>query len=768
MAHSESLPESSPQPEGAPQSAFFELLEYPESAVHQAQFDGIVDEIMPRLKPDYQTTFRFCSDIIRWGLWPSDALPAGITTDAGVHGLDMQCTYGVRWAANVLKQHGLLDIRDDVQERRRSSSQAARDLIKSKVAEHDIVTYIDSFNTTSRCTDERSLTNNEVLTRQAELRRQLGMTTPELPYDDPQRMHMWRTGLRRIEEEVATEPRSSSALPIDKLVAYTLRLIQTEYPGCKDTEATIIRDALNYTEDKDTFIYAASGGVSLFPFDKPGELYHRTWSISHYLECLIRELHNGAPFAHAKDTALDAFAREAWDIIQCYELNEDYHYTSIAGFGRLNRLSAPLPPGTLPKLRFPEYDNCMTIETIDDSEGGSSSLAPLAKPASVPKPQPSGRLSRSTAVEDLSFQCNELDHTLFATKHSPLVGKPRLLELVDAYDLREDGATDMHITFRDLLHPDTMPFVPGYDLIDFEGKDYYFTRAQTEPYLPACIPIEDDARQRLADQCAAVKLEKLAERIGDDDALTLEGLRQALQHTSTYVLWPKAFRQFHNMSIRRIADIAPLVQNNRFYTQCSGAVLLLRAAVQIALPEAKTAIRGGKSLPEIGRHIAVMDHVELEVMTDTRLYRLDATPGGFHPRDLLSLPSMLSSSRKRTEKPVTTPAKPAKEALQKVNQRLQTTAYAKELMCSIFDCTPQTTLDRAAALSEDDPLRKSIALLTSDRTYPDEMEAQEIARYLRSIVDADVSLLKSLGFGRYDGYRPSLALLARRIESMYD
>ncbi len=771
---------------------FVKAMEYPQGGEHQARFDEMVTQINEKLPDDYRRVFDVGSAFIRWGMWPTTQAPHGIigSTWHGYHNVAVDPELGedgLIWSYEILRTQGLDGLQEATINARSAQRTEITSLLHEKFKQQSIYQVIAHLDVSDHAPVERPLDPHEQLAQKAALRHRLvgSEQVPEwqLHTDRTALGTEWRKGLYRIDDATVTDRAASRPSPYDRLWEVTQLSAAAEDPkGMKTYSREQLEEDLRCQGRRkvgpgwENIAGDAGLGSQAVYANRDVLVSSRwAWSMGRMFHDIWRASKDAIPYDVAYQQALEASVDELYDDTVGLYLQEAITYSilcEMAGLG-LEDLT-PMPEGSLPNLRFPDSSNPFPVALSHGkaTRGVGREPAPAVTTIATSTTRPVYRTSRTTAP---GIQFNRIGHrelARFATRHFPTRAiATRLLEMVDPYDPVSGGAVDMSLTLKDAISADSMPYVEGYDLLDGpedSGRTFHFTKAEGDAYNPALVPIMPSRRSQLAENLERMHLPALAQEINDDQNLTLRGVEQALRKYSRYIARPRPRHLgWHGLAEPSFDDLAHLVRGDRYETQCTGAAMLLSLAVQVALPEALIRYSYGKSMPQLGTKIATMEHVQLDVITDDRLYRLDSTPSHW----LLSLGGSIrakfGSSLERSSPSCAARPKDEKLLQDLRLERIERTAeYVKQMSTVILQPPDGQFVEAVVRLSSDDPLREAVELLlgTSQEVTPHAV--QRIAATLRSVSGADEQTLQRLGMSRYGLYRSLFQQIADRIEQI--
>ncbi len=536
-----------PSPENSlpAQDEVLAAFDYPESEVHQQQFDGILGQAMARCPAPYQKVLAMHAEKLRWSYWPTTELPDMLKNEYPDRMADKSefAWMSSSWSFSAMNAYGLDALVAEVQDCRRPQLPLIETCVRQWLAGTASYKYVASLDTTHQQTYERPLTPAEHLTAEQNLKSEVAqifsLQPEQVQPDHTGAGRMFQRGLAQLDEKTTLDKREAAGSPHEAFFAFWVRVGNAVTPHSTIAE---IDDTNYYTVEKvkgmplalhQDLIQKAEIILTGGAVDSA-----RLWAVDaqRIYDALVRSYHSQTPYSDALaeglNTAVDQVVHDVTCGTSWYSIEQLAALLSLTGVPK-----KPMPSSSV--LAYPSHTAPFDFASARSS--GLTLLRSFGSKLTVPASRQQNALQSSDWEARPTVHYGEMgpaERRRFATRRWPLADKSdRLLQVVPDYKMVSEGSADMVLQLHRTLPDQTAPFVAGYDLLAHDAikNVYRFTKAAHDPCAPAKVPIDAARQTQLAEELDAIGLSGAAEALDAYDTLTLSALVQTLADHSRYI-----------------------------------------------------------------------------------------------------------------------------------------------------------------------------------------------------------------------------------------
>ncbi|HEX3568186.1 MAG TPA: hypothetical protein VHT70_00735 [Candidatus Saccharimonadales bacterium] len=318
-----------------------------------------------------------------------------------------------------------------------------------------------------------------------------------------------------------------------------------------------------------------------------------------------------------------------------------------------------------------------------------------------------------------------------------------------------DAQTELAFTFWRTQLGGDIPFVPGYKVVShdpFSGEWGFMPDPAGDPYAEAAVSIPPENMQKLTEIYDTLGLHTLAQTLRNTPNVTVANLTQYIHENTRYVV-PKKASYFSNTSLK---NFDTHVYKGELALQCTGSATFLMRSLELVFGEGCAAVQSGLVLPSVNTEVNAAKHMQVSFVHDGQTFMLDATgrldsnAQGMVANFASHAQQPNASAAPRIELPPTPPAPPIATVTETFQQeRLQhaTQSFEQQLQLMFDLPDTQALIEHIAVRSEDDPLRRSLAVLRDEHATVDALE--QTLSYVTAITKADEATLRTIHLQHY-------------------
>jgi hypothetical protein len=273
-----------------------------------------------------------------------------------------------------------------------------------------------------------------------------------------------------------------------------------------------------------------------------------------------------------------------------------------------------------------------------------------------------------------------------------------------------------------------------------------------DPYAEAAVPVPQAGVQKLIDAYKGLGLRNLATTLSHTPDLTVADLERHIHENTRYIV-PKNRSFFSDTGL---ADFDEHVHKGELALQCTGSATFLMRSLELVFGEGCAAVQSGLVLPSGSTEVNAAEHMQVSFVHDGQTFMLDATgrldsnAQGIVANFASPAQQSNTSAAPRIDVPPVPPAPPIATVTETFQQeRLQhaTQSFEQQLQLMFDLPDTQALIEHIAVRSEDDPLRRSLAVLRDEHATVDALE--QTLSYVTAITKADEATLRTIHLQHY-------------------